>query len=327
MIAQLDKIYLKIAWRRVYSRLVSYLFYEGRPLTTKGRWINFFVFLNFQIFSRIPAPRKVVKPIFILGVGRSGSTILGKILSVHSQVGFLNEPKAFWYFLNPQDDIIGSYNKKEDGRYPFSKKDTNSALVKKAHNIYGWYLFFSGNRRIVDKYPEHIFRIDYLKVIFHDAKFILLVRNGRDNTHSISKWSEIHQSVKSEEDDWWGKNNIKWKHLIQQVATKNEYKKLQSELILMDDQKFRGAFEWLLSMNRVLELKTDKDTFLIRYEDLINETENYLSKLINFCDLIDDKKVALYSKQILYKSNYEHENLSLPLFQKDFDIMLNLLKY
>ena len=48
--------------------------------------------------------------------------ILGKILSVHKQVAFLNEPKALWFFANKEDDLIGSYSKSK-GRYHFNEND------------------------------------------------------------------------------------------------------------------------------------------------------------------------------------------------------------
>ena len=68
-------------------------------------------------------------PIFIVGTGRSGTTILGKILSVHKQVAFLNEPKALWFFANKEDDLIGSYSKSK-GRYHFNENDYSISKKK-----------------------------------------------------------------------------------------------------------------------------------------------------------------------------------------------------
>jgi hypothetical protein len=301
MIAQLDKAYLKIAKHRVCTRLLSYLFYEGRPLTTKGRWINWLIFLNFQIFSRIPAPRKVIKPIFILGVGRSGSTILGKILSIHRNVGFLNEPKAFWSFLNPEDDIVGSYNQLGTGRYVFSEEDATELVIKKAHNIHGWYLFFSGSRRVLDKYPEHIFRVPYLKTIFPDAKFILLVRDVRDNSESIANWSkEKTTKINGEVHDWWGKNDVKWYCLINQVARKEKiFRQKKIDFKKIDDHKIRGEIEWFLTMREVLKLEEKNDTYLVRYEDLVNDRDNLLDGLVEFCELNYDATLKKYAKSVI----------------------------
>ena len=109
MIAQLTPLYIKTRPAKLFSRLVSYALFEGRPLTTKGRWINPLVFSLLAMEKKLPQMRKVVKPIFIIGSGRSGSTILGTLLSMHRDIGFLNEPKAIWHTLYPYEDVIGNY--------------------------------------------------------------------------------------------------------------------------------------------------------------------------------------------------------------------------
>ena len=116
MIAQLDNLFIRLSKKKTFTRIISYLFYEGRPLTTKGRWINPLVFFWYKIQKILPFSKKVSKPIFIIGTGRSGTTVLGLTLGIHEDVGFLNEPKALWSYLYPKDDIIGSY-KKLPGEY------------------------------------------------------------------------------------------------------------------------------------------------------------------------------------------------------------------
>lgn len=44
MIAPIDTDYLRYGLARTARRLASYLLFEGRPLTTKGRFINAAVF-------------------------------------------------------------------------------------------------------------------------------------------------------------------------------------------------------------------------------------------------------------------------------------------
>src|SRR5436190_22514624 len=104
MIAQLDKYFIKLNPSKIYNRLISYFLFEGRPLTTKGRFINPLVFFNLGIGKKVSIGKKVTKPIFILGIGRSGTTILGSLMSIHKDVGFLNEPKALWYSILPETD-------------------------------------------------------------------------------------------------------------------------------------------------------------------------------------------------------------------------------
>ena len=88
MIAQINPLYIKTRPTKVLTRLISYAFFEGRPVTTKGRWINPLVF---SILKEKRSPQTIVntnplkKPIFILGTGRSGTTILGIVLSMHRE--------------------------------------------------------------------------------------------------------------------------------------------------------------------------------------------------------------------------------------------------
>ena len=90
MIAQLESLYIRSRPWKLWSRLISYGLFEGRPLTTRGQWINPLVFAHFAVEKHLPRLRRVEKPVFILGTGRSGTTILGIVLSMHREVGFLN---------------------------------------------------------------------------------------------------------------------------------------------------------------------------------------------------------------------------------------------
>jgi hypothetical protein len=75
MIAQLDPNYIRMRPTKAVTRLISYALFEGRPLTTKGRWINPLVFSLFALEKRLPLLNKVKRPMFIVGTGRSGTTI------------------------------------------------------------------------------------------------------------------------------------------------------------------------------------------------------------------------------------------------------------
>ena len=70
MVAQIDGSYIRARPWKLYSRLISYALFEGRPLTTKGRWLNPLLFALFAIEKKLPAMRKVCEPTFILGTGR-----------------------------------------------------------------------------------------------------------------------------------------------------------------------------------------------------------------------------------------------------------------
>jgi hypothetical protein len=41
--------------------------------------------------------------------------------------------------------------------------------------MYGAYLALTGTTRVIDKYPELVFRVDFVRALFPEAKFLLIV--------------------------------------------------------------------------------------------------------------------------------------------------------
>lgn len=302
MIAQINDEYIKTRPLKLYSRLLSYVLFEGRPLTTRGRWINPLIFFLFQIEKKLPLMKKVEKPIFILGTGRSGTTILGIMLSMHKQVGFLNEPKALWHSVNPHEDLIGSYTM-DEAYYFLDAKDANEKQKKAIHKIFGAYLRTTFSQRVVDKYPELIFRIPYVKALFPDAKFLFLVRNGWDTCGSIKYWSErLGKTSEDETHDWWGRDNRKWNLLVEQVIKKDSYytdvEKIIDEVTSHLDM---AALEWIATMRQGLRVMEQYPDSILRvnYEELVLSPETVLTDIRTFCELEDDSVFIEYGKETL----------------------------
>jgi hypothetical protein len=302
MIAQIDKTYIKTRPGKLYSRILSYGLFEGRPLTTKGRWINPFVFGLFGCQKRIPAPKKIKTPVFIIGTGRSGTTILGIVLSMHRDVGFLNEPKALWHSAYEGEDLIGSYSLKY-ARYRLDESNAKLDVRRCMHRLFGWYLTAVGAHRIVDKYPELIFRIPFVKAIFPDAKFIFLVRNGFDTSLSIDHWSE-RLGVQTNHDtyNWWGRNNRKWNFLVDQIVANDPDLSLQFDEIKGFKRHIDMAtVEWIVTMREGLRLREEfpESVHTLLYEDLVNIPAKILPDLLKFCELKKDDKFIEYGTGVL----------------------------
>lgn len=178
--------------------------FEARPLTTLGRWINPLVFADFALLKRMPQLMRVKAPVLIRGTGRSVTTVLGVGLSMHREVGFLNESKAICAALMPNDDLIGSYHR-GPARYRPEAQDASPEVVLAARRIFGGHLRFCGARRVVDSYPEMIFRAGYIRAIFPDARFLFVSRSGAATCTSMRSWSERHGTeVAGESHDWCG---------------------------------------------------------------------------------------------------------------------------
>ena len=302
MVAQLDKELVKMRPAHVPRRLISYALFEGRPLTTRGRWINPLVLAQFRLVGHLPPIRRVSRPIFILGTGRSGTTILGKLFHMHRQCGFLNEPKVMWHAIFPHEDVIGSYSRGA-AFYRLDERAVTDAIRLRAHRLCGYYLFLTGAGRIVDKYPELIFRVPFVRAIFSDAKFVFLMRNGLDTLRSIASWSGRHGARTGNEiHDWWGVNQRKWKLLVEQVAARDEcLSPVMDRVRTFDRQEDMAAVEWILTMREGRRWMRDLPHAVhqVRYEDLLEEPEKTLTALLDFCELPADRIMFDYAGKAL----------------------------
>lgn len=329
MVAQIDSRFIKLSKKKSYTRYLSYLFYEGRPLTTKGRWVNPLVFTLYRLQSILPFSKPVVKPIFILGTGRSGTTILGVTLGIHRNVGFLNEPKALWNHLCDHEDLIGSYSE-TPGQYRLTSEDATALMKKKAHRIYGNYLRFGCASRVVDKYPELIFRTEFVNAIFPDARFLFLFRDGRDTCHSIRHWSErLSKSENGETHDWWGLDDRKWNLLCDQIISGDDaLGAYANEIRRYSNHEHRAAVEWILTMKEGLALvaREPKSVMGVKYEDYVSCPE-LRQQVLKFCDLAPDEKFDQFCKSVLDAPKPKPE-LDLPLvIQHEFNSVMKQLGY
>lgn len=300
MIAQLDKAYIQTRPTKLFSRLLSYALFEGRPITTKGQWINPFLFFLFRIEKRLPQLKAVEKPIFILGTGRSGTTVLGTLLSMHKDVGFLNEPKALWHAIYGSEDLAGSYTLQK-AFYRLDTKHVSSKVKKDAHHLFSAYLTAVCSTRIVDKYPELIFRVPFVKEIFPDAKFLFLVRNGWDTCSSIANWSqEAGALVNQVTHNWWGRDNRKWHLLVDEIITPDPYyQNAITAIRSLRDHFNMAAVEWTATMREGLKMlqRYPNDILAIRFEEMTNNVTECLETILNFCELSDDKKMREYAEK------------------------------
>ena len=304
MIAQISPDYIKTRPMKALTRLISYALFEGRPVTTKGRWINPLVFSILKSVSTNNSRYKPVKkPIFILGTGRSGTTILGIVLSMHREVGYLNEPKAIWHLIYPHEDVIGNYSQ-TDAKYRLTAEDTTDEMRQRAAQMFGAYLTTTRSERVVDKYPELIFRVDFVRALFPDARFIFLVRNGWDTCQSIAAWSKrLGVEVNGEKHNWWGVNDRKWRLLVEQlVKTDPVLSEIADEVKHFERHLDRAAVEWIVTMQEGLRLmQASSDcVHLVRFEDLTLDPDKTLSTLCDFCELPADDKFHDYALQTLY---------------------------
>ena len=317
MVAQLDRDYCTTRPARALARLLSYAAFEGRPLTTRGRWINPLLEAAGRRIAR-GADRQVQEPLFILGTGRSGTTVLGKILSLHRHVGWLNEPKLMWHIACEHEDLNGNYTL-EPARYRLEADDADAATQQAMHSLYHSYLSATRNRRVLDKYPELVFRVPFVQRIFPDARFVLLLRNGYDTCRSISRWSASHGNNEAGvAADWWGLEDRKWHCLVDELVRSDPALAPNADTIAtFSDHTHRAAVEWDLSMREAMRVAGELPdaTLRVRYEDLLAAPADTVSDILKFAGLAHDQTVLDYAARTLRprrRSTPAGETLQLP---------------
>ncbi len=330
MVAQIDKKYVNHGYAKLIRRLVSYALFEGRPHTTKGQWFNPVIFFILRILNALPGYPELKQPIFITGLGRSGTTILGVLLSLHKNVGFLNEPKAIWRTIDPKHDINGDYIS-YGGVFRLKKDEADEDARKTAHRIFGRYLSIVRAKRLVDKYPELIFRVEYLLELFPDAKIIFISRNGANATHSIDLWSKrLGVEVNGRVDDWWGRGDVKWEYLREQIILQDvDYKSVRDVANGKLDHVNRAALEWIITMREGVKcMRAHPDSVIhVQYEKLTESPEIEISALLKQCNLSQDRAVISYAKEKLYKNKPKQMPNLLSSIQILFDETMTELGY
>ncbi|CAJ1441844.1 unnamed protein product [Effrenium voratum] len=147
-------------------------------------------------------PDKEVQVCYVIGCGRSGSTILSEILSHYSLV-FLNEPRQLWLPHLPLD----VWSAKSDGQLTPQVSDLEHlAAAMKSNYRRAAALLAPGAQEpvlILEKFPEHAFRVDLLRELGRGlgARFLHLVRQGLPVARSISCFGQAA---------WYGMRDEKW---------------------------------------------------------------------------------------------------------------------
>jgi hypothetical protein len=298
MVAQLDRTFLRIAPGRAASRLVGYSLFEGRPATTRGRWWNPVVFGNLRLAAR-RADTRVDRPVFIVGMGRSGTTLLGRILAAHPSVGFLNEPKALWHVIRDDEDIIGSYDAQRAGRLYLGAADADENVRRRGRALFAWYLRASRSQRVLDKYPELVFRHSFVRAIFPDARFIIAVRSPWSTLKSVVGWSNSYADGSA---DWWGVRDQKWDVLWRQGVLERAGNCDLAALDLANegDHHTRAALEWVIAMREAVSLASvDRRACVVRYEDLLQNPREVVGRTLSFCELATSPRTESYASTIV----------------------------
>ena len=227
--------------------------------------------------------------VFILGNPRSGTSLFRLMLNSHSMInatpecGFLH----WWYkkyadwdsscvTSNRLDEYISdleSSKRIEDWKMDYAQlkekivQENPDNYAKLGEIVYVFYGEQKGKKAkvIADKNNYYINHFNDLNEIWPDAKYILVVRDGRDVACSYLN--------------------------IETLVTNSPYKpKLSTDIKTI-------AKEWLTNNKNVLsfsESLNNNQFMVIRYEDFVKDSELYLTKVCNFLGLNFESNMLNY---------------------------------
>src|SRR5207244_5106722 len=118
----------------------------------------------------------IESPVFILGCGRSGTTILGNLLAQHPSVTYLHEHRPLWTSAYPETDIWSEHAITRRGKLAFTESDVNPRKKRALRKIFELELQKLRRPILVEKLPINNLRLLFIFKNISDYIFINVLR-------------------------------------------------------------------------------------------------------------------------------------------------------
>ena len=249
---------------------------------TKGRMLGWTLWRHLQWV--LPSP-SLDRPIFIIGCGRSGTTILGRVLGQNPRVLFLNEPRRIWA-LDPVADFWSPNAAQHGWRLALSAQDVERGAALRMRRAFAAKLLLARRRRLLEKVPLNVFRIGYLDRMFPDAFFVHLIRHGIEVATSIAKRPR---------EGWYGVDDSRW-HQLARIAEQRD----MGELVELCDSDFlRGLLEWRLAVTSSLDSLASlpkRKVLEVRYERFLEDPPGVAADIERFIEVPESTEVRTFAE-------------------------------
>ena len=192
--------------------------------------------------------------VFIVGSPRSGTTIAAETLARHPELAYLYEPYYLWN--------RGSGSGDDDERGASDLDEATVAFIREA--CHGFWQR-SGARFVVEQSPEESLMLPLMRRVLPRARFVHLVRDGRDA--AVSCWFHYKRVKPDQVTQRWG-------------GDFQAFLETSAQQWAQETAKGHAAAErW---PEQVVEL---------RYEDLLEHPTAALARLARFLGVSDDPGV------------------------------------
>lgn len=125
------------------------------------------------------------RPIIVVGAPRSGTTLMGDLLSAHPTLAHVEEPRLTWRYGNDaKSDMLRPADARPDvcrfirGRF--------AATVRQ-----------SGKQRLIEKTPSNSLRMEFVEQVLPGCLFVHIIRDGVESSLAIRRfWQQHARGVK-----------------------------------------------------------------------------------------------------------------------------------
>lgn len=266
-------------------------------------------------------PRRVV---FVIGCGRSGTTLLGGMLARHPQVVYVFEPYHLWTAIDPRTDASDFYGGSV-GRCLMGEADTTPELRARFWRAFAPLYRRSPDKILVEKTPINALRIGYLNALAPQALFLHIGRDGVQVARSIEanvRTNEYRIARRPEFNQWWGVRNAKWKAMARDGEQAGYFPR---EVPLLENDSARGAYEWLVSMKELDAWRERLGSRLheLTYERLTKAPESTIEGVARFLDVrADEDWLTRCASAVRAPSSRTIKDLRLPpMMRAEFNAM------
>jgi len=218
-------------------------------------------------------------PVFIIGCGRSGTTILGDLLARHPGVRYLFEPYHLWTAIDPRTDMTRLFQR-GPAACALAVEDATPRIARRFSALFAG-LDEGGRKTLIEKTPINALRIGYLESLAPGCRFIHIVRDGAQVARSIERLATTNAyrlAGKGDFNQWWGAGGVKWRLLKRDGAALGRH---PLDVEALKTHAERGAYEWLVSLHEVDRARERLAERLleIRLVDLIEQPQEALTQV------------------------------------------------
>jgi tetratricopeptide (TPR) repeat protein len=239
-------------------------------------------FFSSDCMLRLPKAQIVSdRPVFIVGMPRSGTSLVEQILASHPQIFGAGELNDINQYANEIQTRLGSVMP-----YPRCLGEVTQAVLDSLAKQYLDRLqaMSSTAARVVDKMPHNFLHLGMIALLFPGARIIHIMRDPMDTCLSVyfQKFNDLHAYA----------NN------------------------LSDLGFYYRAYEKLMAHWRsVLTLPL----FEVQYEDLVADPGTWIPGLVEFCDVEWDEQCSRFYDTQRAVNTPSNEQVREPIYSRSVD--------